>query len=91
MKVETPKQQHEAMAKKILARRTNANNNTSKAPVKPAKVEVKVPEAPAKGEPANQYKGLGKKELRALCDEREPKIEYKKKTTIAQLIEMLNN
>ena len=93
MKVETPAQQHEAMARKILARRKNNKSNTVpegkkvKVNVEPAKPVVAPAKVADEVETVNPYEGLGKKELRLECDGRG--ITYKKKTTIAQLIELL--
>ena len=90
-----PRTQHEAQAKKILARRANSKSNTKKAIViveeddgmtdSPAPETPAVPEAtPA---PETQFGGMSVKELRAEC--KAQGIEFKKKDTVAQLIEKL--
>lgn len=96
----SPTQQHEEMAKKILARRGSSKSND-----KPALKKTKAPtvtptvtKAPAVdlndpathgNVPTNQYAGKSVKDLRAMCKAHEPKIKYTKKDTIAQLIAKL--
>lgn len=95
----SPKDQHAIQAKKILARRANSTNNTTGKQT-PAKKTV-APKAPVVDldDPAthgnvpdtnvNPFEGKSRKELRALCDDATPAIEYKKKDTIPMLIEKL--
>ena len=76
-----PTSQHEAQAKKILARRANANNNeTGKA------TEIKtVPTSPTQDKA--YYEGKNLNDLRTICTER--KIKYKNKHAKPALIAKL--
>ena len=86
-----PVSQHQAQAKKILARRARSKNNTKSAVViveeDDGVTDSPAPEVAENVEDAKSYAEMSVKELRAEC--KAEGIEFKKKDTVAQLIEKL--
>jgi len=79
-----PSSQHAEQAKKILARRANANNNETGATTKPAHV-VK----PTNLKDDATYEGKSLNDLRTMCVEH--KVKYKNKHDAKVLIEKLKS